>query len=163
MLDFEVERCKRRCSVTGRDLAPGEAYYSALLPQGSLVARLDYSAEAWAGPPEGAVGWWQARLPEAHGGKPHWAPNDVLLNYFEQLQDLPEQADTRYVLALLLVRRRIVRLEETQTGPGGRETLVLFCPRNEAQYHVEVAMPSDERASQIQNDLARLLCTESGG
>src|SRR5687767_197677 len=108
MLDFEVERCARRCAKTDREFQPGETYYSALVPRGSGVARLDFSAEAWEGPPEGSLGWWQARLPEPHGNKMHWAPNDVMLHYFEQLDGVADQADVRYVLALLMVRRRVL-------------------------------------------------------
>ena len=163
MLDFEVQRCTRRCAKTDRELLPGEAYFSALVPQGSSVSRLDFSTEGWTGPPEGSLGWWQSRLPEANAQKAQWAPNDVMLNYFEELEQRPDQADARYVLALLMVRRRILRLENTETDPAGVETLVLFCSRNDAEYRVPAALPSDERAAEIQNELARLLHTEGGG
>lgn len=162
MLDFEVQRCTRRCAKTDRELNPGETYFSALVPQGGSVARLDYSAEAWEGPPEGAIGWWQARLPDANAHKMHWAPNDVMLHYFEELDNRPDQLDARYVLALLMVRRRILRLEATETDNQGQETLVLFCSRNDTEYRVAAISVSDERASEIQNELAKLLHTEGG-
>ena len=66
----------------------------------------------------------------------HWAPNDVMLDLLEQLADDPARADMRYVLALLLVRRRVCRLEETQHGEPGHEQLVLLCPRREQEYRV---------------------------
>lgn len=162
MLDFEVQRCTRRCAKTERELLPGETYYSALVSQGSGVARLDYAAEAWTGPPEGAIGWWQAKLPDANAHKMHWAPNDVMLHYFEELDCRPDQVDARYVLALLMVRRRILRLETTETDDQGQETLVLFCSRNDTEYRAVAASVSDERAAEIQSELAKLLYTEGG-
>jgi hypothetical protein len=159
MLDFDIQRCSRRCSVTDRELKNGETCYSALVPQGGEVARLDYSAEAWPGPPENAIGWWKSTVVDPNQGRPHWAPNDVMLNYFERLLEDPAAEDARYVLALLLVRRRIARVERTEHDAAGREQLVIFCPRNEREYSVAEAMPSEERAQQIQQQLAELLQT----
>ena len=63
----------------------------------------------------------------------------------------------RYVLALLLIRRRVVRLEETERDEQGREVSVLYCPRRETTYRVVVELPTDERTDEIQEELARLL------
>ena len=159
MLDFDIQRCSRRCSVTDRELKNGETCYSVLVPQGGEVVRLDYSAEAWPGPPASAIGWWQSVVVDPNAGRPHWAPNDVMLNYFERLLEDPAAEDARYVLALLLVRRRIARVERTDHDAAGREQLVIYCPRNEREYSVAEAMPSDARALEIQQQLAELLQT----
>ena len=87
----------------------------------------------------------------------HWAPNEVMLQLFDQLENQPARQDMRYVLALLLVRRRVMRLEEEIKGPEGCETLVLYCPRREATYHVPVVMPAAARIQEIQQELASLL------
>jgi hypothetical protein len=64
------------------------------------------------------------------------------------------------VLALLMVRRRIVRSEGTESDASGQETLKLFCPRNETEYRVPVVLPgTSERAEAIQQELAQLLET----
>jgi len=161
MLDFDVQRSTRRCAKTDRELKPGEMFYSVLLPKGGDVVRSDFCEEAWEGPPAEAVGWWKSQLPKPNSQKMHWAPNDVMLFYFEQLEQQPEKADVRYVLALLLVRRRIVRLEETETDESGREVMVLFCPRNENQYRVVTANPDKERIVTIQQELAQLLLADA--
>ena len=161
MVDFEIERCSRRCSATGRELKAGETCYSALITEGGAVVRRDYSEEAWSGPPEQAIGWWKMTVVDPNAGRLSWAPSDVMLNYFERLQEDPAAADARYVLALLLVRRRIARLEATETDDHGRKTLVLYCPRNEREYRVTELLPSPERATEIQKQLAELLQTHS--
>ena len=92
-------------------------------------------------------------------GRPHWAPNDVMLNYFERLLDDPAAADARYVLALLLVRRRVLRVESHEQDDVGRPALLLYCARNESQYRVSELLPSPERAAAIQQQLAELLQT----
>jgi hypothetical protein len=157
MIDFEIQRCTRRCFATQREFAPGETFYSLLVQQGADVLRQDYSAEAWQGPPADAVGWWKSQMPGAGVKKKHWAPGDVMLHYFEQLAEQPEKADVRYVLALLMVRRRIVRQEAIETDAEGREQVVLFCPKNEQEHRALVAVPTPARAGEIQDELAKLL------
>jgi hypothetical protein len=159
MIDYEVQRCSRRCAATDRELKDGEVCYSALVADGAAVVRRDYAAEAWQGPPEQAIGWWKTTVVDPQAGRPHWAPNDVMLNYFERLLDDPAADDARYVMALLLVRRRVLRAEGQERDAAGRETLVLYCSRNEAQYRVAEVMPTPERARAIEQHLAELLQT----
>jgi hypothetical protein len=161
MLDFDVQRCTRRCSGSDRELKAGEWVYSALVPRGAQVVRLDFAPEAWKGPPENAIGWWKGRVPDGGNQRTAWAPNDVMLDYFEHLENRPEKADVRYVLALLLVRRRVIRLENTLTDDQGNETLVIFCPRNEQESRVEAMLPDDQRIAEIQTELSTLLFGDS--
>src|SRR6476619_6104089 len=113
LLDFEVQRCTRCCAATERALEPGDECYSVLEVQGADVIRKDFSREAWKGAPETAFGWWKSRVPETSAKKIKLAPNDVLLELFDQLAEQSEQEDLRYVLALLLVRRRVLRVDVT--------------------------------------------------
>jgi hypothetical protein len=63
----------------------------------------------------------------------------------------------RYVLTLLLVRRRVFRMEEEKADAEGRELLVVYCPRREATYEVPAVSPEPPRVDQIQAELAALL------
>jgi hypothetical protein len=159
MIDYEIQRCTRRCAATDRELKDGETCYSVLVAEGAAVVRRDYSAEAWQAPPQSAIGWWKTTIVDPHAGRLYWAPNDVMLNYFERLLDDPTAEDARYVLALLLVRRRVLRVEGHERDPGGRDLLVLHCGRNDTEFRVPEVMPSPQRAAAIQQQLAELLQT----
>jgi hypothetical protein len=155
-MDYEIRRSERHCAASGRELTAGEEFYSVLSRAGAELVRQDFATEAWQGPPQDALGWWKARVPSPDAKRIHWAPNDVMLDLFEQLADEPQQADLRYVLALLLMRRRVMRLEETQHGEAS-ETMLLYCPRRETEYRVPSATPTADRVKAIQDELARLL------
>lgn len=161
-MDYEIQRCTRSCATTGRELGPGEDFYSVLVANGADLKRYDYSIEAWTGPPEGTIGWWKSQMPSPTAKRMHWAPNDVMLHFFEQLEAQSGREDMRYVLALLLVRRRVMRLEEQEHDDQGRELLVLYCPRREATYRVPVVTPDESRVQEIQEELARLLFAKAG-
>jgi hypothetical protein len=157
MMDYEIQHAARRCSTTGREFAPGETYYSVLLAEGAEVNRHDYAADAWQGPPEKAIGWWTSRIPDRNERKKHWAPNDVMLHFWDELEGQDNKQDMRYVLTLLLIRRRVFRLEEEKSDEQGREVLVVYCPRREATYEIPAVVPSPERVDEIQQELAALL------
>jgi hypothetical protein len=160
-MDYEIHRCTRRCAASQRELAEGEVVYSLVKVRGADLVREDYSAECWQGPPEDALGWWRSRIPGKADAKAKLAPGDVLLKLFRELEDVPDKQDMRYVLALLLVRRRSLRPEETGDDGPARQ-LHLFCPRDETQHVVNVIEPGQERIEQIQNELAALLYAEPG-
>lgn len=156
-MNIEVQRCTRHCAETGRRLEDGEEFYSALVSKGAELERLDYSVAAWSGPSEGMIAWWKSRIPTPEARRARLAPNEVLLEVFQDLQSRPEQADKCYVMALLLARRRIVRLEETEQSSDGGSQLVLYCPRDERTYHVPVLSPDEARIGEIQRELEQLL------
>ena len=155
-MEFDIQRCTRRCSITGRELAPGEPYYSALVEQGTTLLRRDYSVEAWPGPPQGAIGWWKSHRPEPRA---HWALGT-------QRRDArpvrPARRPARGRGPALRVgaaprRRRVLRSEESETDEQGREVLVLDRPRREQTYRVPAVAPDGPRIGEIQEELARLL------
>lgn len=157
MLDFEVQRCTRRCAKTDQSFAMGEVFYSVLEADGAEVVRKDYSALAWDGPPKDVIGWWKSQMPEPNANRNQWAPNDVMLDLFERWADDLERQDIRYVLALLLIRRRVFRQEQEDAGERQDDRLIVYCPRKEQRHELPVAIPTKERAEEIQKELAELL------
>ena len=148
--------------MTDKEFKPEETFYSVLIADGAEIVRRDFSESAWEGPPEGTVGWWQSRMPSANSKKIGWAPNDVMLEFFQELDGKPEKEDLRYVLTLLLIRRRVMRLEETEQHEG-REQLVIYCNRQEQTYRVPVVYPDPARTQEIQDELATLLLANTDG
>lgn len=171
LLDFEVQRCTRRCAATERALVPGDVCYSVLEIYGADVVRKDFCTEGWTGAPKAAFGWWKSRVPEPTAKRIKLAPNDVLLELFDQLADRPEQQDLRYVLTLLLIRRRVLRIDLANGDPGELrpdtlsdnivKAMVVHCPKRDVSYDVTVNMPSGERIDEIQRQLSELLIADA--
>src|SRR5690242_2349000 len=160
-MDYEVERCTRHCAASGRELTEGEEFYSVLMAEKREVRRHDYAAEAWSGPPDAAVAWWKSRMPTREAKRGQLAPNEVLLQLFAELEHVPEKADMRYVLALLLVRRRVLREEDVERDDAGGDVMALYSPREETNYRVAVNVPNEQRTEEIQAELARLLYADA--
>lgn len=111
--EYKVGRCSRKCFGENRPLREGEVYFSVLIENRDGFERRDYSVDAWEGPPDGCVGHWKCRMPESGERELVLAPREVLIDLLRQMESAepdPTTAKLRYLLALLLLRRRMVRL-----------------------------------------------------
>jgi hypothetical protein len=154
LLDVEISNCTRRCAASDRPLAPGEEYFSTLFMENGAPVRRDYAADAWSGPPEGIVAWWKSRI--EGGGKARLAPHEVLLHLFTALADQPSEAEFRYVLGLLLVRRKVLKLVDGNRRASD-ELLLLECPQRGEQFELLVAIPDSSRTAELDARMAHLL------
>ena len=170
----DLPRCAKFCAATGQEIAPGQTVFSVLLEEEGNYKRIDYSQEGWknranrhssewAGEPEGLiVGWWKHKLPvnnDKNDKKVKLAPNDILLALFDQLAGQPEKQDLRYVLTLLLIRRRVFRLEKEERGTDGEpwDKIVVYHPKTDTTCEIFVTVPEQERIEQVQDELAGLI------
>ncbi len=158
MLDYQIQPSTRRCSVTGRELKAGEKVYSVLLDEAGKFVRKDFSVEAWQGPPANSFSFWVGRV--SAGDKKRRPPIDdeLLLDCFQRLdgQIETERVNFRFVLALLLMRRRRLKFEEARTEDG-QEVLYLRC--NQSGTHHRVINPNltEEETASVQQDVFQAL------
>ncbi|PHS03369.1 MAG: hypothetical protein COA78_17865 [Blastopirellula sp.] len=161
MMDFEVQRCTRHCAETEREFEPGEPFFSALVQEEAEIVRKDFCTDAWDGPPEETVGWWKSQMPDPKANRMNWAPSDVMLDYFERLENDATRGDVRYILALLMVRRRILRLEDPLDDEDQENQLTVYSAKREKQFQVSIVTPTSARVEEIQNELAALLFSDA--
>lgn len=120
--DFEISRATGKCAATGREFQENEFYHAVLFESAEGFERRDYALEAWEGPPDNCVCHWKARVPPKQK-KPATITVDssILINLFCRLEDESSEMRQkfRFVLALLLMRKRLIRFEQAVRGAGG--------------------------------------------
>lgn len=114
--DWQVDAPKGRCVVTDRPLAEGEEFYSVLFEDDTVEGgfrRDDYSIDAWKGVPPGAYCYFKTQVPVRLKRRRLLVDNDVLVNFFVRLADEtdPLRIQFRFVLALILMRKKILKYE----------------------------------------------------
>ncbi|MDR3181437.1 MAG: hypothetical protein LBT89_00715 [Planctomycetaceae bacterium] len=147
---MDIPRPAKICSVSQRELLSGEEFYSVLTDDEGLLRRQDIAAEHWATPPEHCLGWWKTKVPENTAKKDNTLSNDSLLQLFDGLSFTNEKNDVRYVLTLLLLRRRLFRLEREETSETGEKIMFVTPLDGGIEYPVTVSMPNQERLEEIQ-------------
>ena len=126
MPDFDVQRTTGRCAVSGRDLTEGEEFYAVLFDRGDAFERADYSLACWSGPPDGTYCFWKARIPQRQKKPRLFVDDEVLLNFFQRLGDEsePVKVQFRFLLALILMRKRLLKYDQTIGDPDGEVWLM---------------------------------------
>ncbi len=159
MQDYSINKCSRKCAVAGRPLEPGESFVSTIVFSGEEIKRLDIAASEWKGPQGETIGWWRSRMPEAAQRKLRPAPNGVLLDTLAELLEHPEQEELAYLLALLLVRRRVLH-EEQSIEEDESAAWNLVCNADDRRWSVPTASPAPDRIAVLRESLNDLLFTE---
>jgi hypothetical protein len=160
--DWELVRTTGRCAVTGRSFAEGEAYFAALFESPAGLERRDYSLEGWSGPPEGCFCHWRGRIP-VREKKPTTLDIDpqMLTQLFVGLEDDPSETrqQFRFVLALLLMRKRLLRFEQADRE-GGQEHWQMRLASDKSLHRVLNPRLTDEQIARLSAQLTALLSGE---
>jgi hypothetical protein len=156
--EYQIQEITRRCSVTGRELQAGERFYSVLVDEAGKLQRKDFSQEAWQGPPPGAFSFWAGRVPPRDEKRRLQIDDDMLVDCFRRLGGEIEasKVNFRYVVALLLMRRKRFKFEEAKQADG-KEILVLRCTRTREQYDVVNPRLNEEEMKAVQEEVFKVL------
>ena len=162
--DYKVSRSTRQCSLQNRPLNEGEWYYSAVVDGDENVQRIDISDSAWEGPPEGCIGYWKCRIPEKGQQKLVAAPKAVLVNLLHQMEDSAhhegEHNKLRYLLALNLLRRRMVRLADSSASDAEPKMLAIIVDSEGTLIEIPECQISRDESELLSEALSELLYCE---
>ncbi len=164
---FDVPRPEGHCAITGRKIEPGEKLFTAIRETAERIERIDVSPEAWEGFDRANVlAFWQTTMPIHEQKKKVFVDDEVLCTLFERLADASEplKVNFRFVLGLILMRKRLVVYEDGmkqggKDGQGGREVwvvrmkgkderLILIDPKLDEQGVAEVSQQLGEILNQ---------------
>jgi hypothetical protein len=129
--------------------------------KGNEWVRLDFSAGAWTGPPNGALGYWRVTVPARDQTRKRPLDPDALLRHFEQVSEdaNPAREKFRYVLALLLVQRRRLRITQTRSDADG-SILELSGLQGEGPFEVRDQQLSESEITALQQELESSVMAE---
>ncbi len=139
------------CAASGRALEPGERTVAVMLEDAETGAfqRRDYAATEWdgivaiGGVPAGLFCYWRRVVPEPNAKPSPFLDDDEIAGLFESLDADGDNRlrAFRYVLALLLVRRRMYRQVGSAERNGERVMLLVRRGSAKEETPIEVADP----------------------
>lgn len=158
MNDWRIHRREPRCARCERAFAEGEGIFSMLCLEAEALRREDFCASCFEEPdePRGELLFWRTR--HTLDRRTRFAVD------FQAIEELflglegerrTERQELRYLLALLLLRKKRLKLVGVRRHPGG-ETLCLRRPRRQEEFEVQVFELDSARAQALQTELARV-------
>ena len=160
-MEYSFRPIGRVCAATGVELTPGTLCRSALIERDGRFDRLDYVATAWSQAPEGAIGHWRCRVPQPTTPQVRRLDPDTLMTQFERLEDAGHEQvlRLRYVLALLLLQRKRLQLDDTRSDDGV-DWLVLVGTKGEGPFEVRDERLGPEEIAAVQQELLAQIADE---
>jgi hypothetical protein len=163
--DYKIDASTRRCHACGREFAVGEEYYAAVVEtaEEDRLQRQESCPACWK-PGEGAYfSFWKTRVPQPDEVKqrgPRLVDFGRLMQVFEHLadaEDVPARR-FRYVLALVLMRKRRLKVVESRRLAGGKgEELVLRETGGERRHTVLAPVVTEEEIRSVADRLRDIL------
>ncbi len=158
MADWEINRPLGQCCGSGRKIEPGEEYYGALVEAEQGLQRRDFSGEFWEAEKPQVYCFWKTKLAPPNEKKELFISDDMLMAFFERLahETAPEKVSFRFVLALVLMRKRRLKYDSTKMD-GGREVWRLKMTGDKDL--VEVVNPhlNEEQIEQLTSQIGQIL------
>jgi len=158
MEQWEVQRSDGQCKGTGKKMEPGEEYYAALVDNVSSFERYDYCLEYWQEQQPEVFSYWKTRMPLPNQKKKLFVDDSVLSNLFERLEDQKEpiKINFRFVLALILMRKRILKYQDSKKD-GENEIWKMRFVKDTKIHEVLNPNLNEEKIQQVSQELSAIL------
>lgn len=158
MAEWEIEKSQEQCAGTGRQIECGEEYFAALVETEEGLIRRDYSVEYWESDKPEVYCFWKTRLPQFDEKKQIYIDDEMLMAFFDRLKEetLQEKINFRFVLTLVLMRKRCLKYDSTKTEDGKE---IWRLKRMSDKQFDEVVNPhlDDEQIEQLSSQIGQIL------
>lgn len=174
---YQLGKSTGACAASGAPLEPGMPCIAALCEpeevdlEGSPLGliRQDFSIEAWesGSRPQGLFSWWRTTVAPPGGKRRLLVDDEALLDLFDRLaeDDDDRRKAFRWVLGLILVRKKLLRLEGTKPTEEG--TLFMLRRRGSdpelPPIHMLDPELSEDDARAIADELGEIMADEDAG
>jgi hypothetical protein len=161
MSEWEVDKPLGQCYGTGRKIEPGEEYFGALVEIEEGLQRQDFCSDYWESEKPNVFCYWKSKLPRPDEKKQLFVDDNMLMAFFERLENETgqEKVNFRFVLALILMRKRLLKYDATR-DEGDKEIWRLRIVGDKStDSRVEVTNPhlDEEQVSQLSSQIGQIL------
>jgi hypothetical protein len=158
--EWEIKGRSHVCTATGHEFADGEPFYTLLFDERGGFRREDLCEEAWRSRDQTKAphSFWRNRYeippppaPEALGKQ---TAESLLRRYMSEPGE--EHANVRFILALMLERKRLLKPIEVKEEDGKRLQIYLHAKTGEVFVIPDPGLHLDQIET-VQNEVAGLL------
>lgn len=156
---YDISKPAGKCAVSGRMIEPTEKFMTALRDTPDGLHRLDVAAENWEGfDKSDLLGYWQTTMPRPEEKKKLFIDDNILLEIFERLEgnDEPSRQNFRFVLGLILMRKRLVIYESSKTE-NDKEIWSMRVRGRDAVLNLINPHLGEEQVADVSRQLAEIL------
>jgi hypothetical protein len=162
--EYDISKSDYLCRSCHKRLDQGTELVATVREVDEELRREDFCPECWAvrsgQDDRGLVGQWRTRVPPPAEKKKLLVDDELLVELFERLEqaDTPVKMDLRFVLALVLMRKKLLIYDRTERLDGGQETWVLH-RRGSEESPLKVVNPrlDEARIAELHDQLGQIM------
>lgn len=160
MAEWEIKKTLGRCFGTNRQLAVGEEYYAALVQTEAGLERRDFGAEYWEAQKPQVFCFWKSHVPNPQQKPKLFVDDAMLMAFFDRLatETEPEKLNFRFVLMLVLMRKRKLKYDSSRKEDG-REIWLLRVVGEDRTEEVVNPNLSEDQIGQLSEQMGQILQT----
>ncbi|MGA2916481.1 MAG: hypothetical protein ABSE89_10690 [Sedimentisphaerales bacterium] len=161
MAEWEIHKPLGTCAGSGKKIEPGEEYIAALVEVAGGFERKDYCIEHWTANKPAVYCYWKSQMAKDDKKKKIFVDNDMLLAFFERLaaETDEEKINFRFVLTLVLMRKRLVKYDSSEKIDGKEMWTVRITGRDEKAQVLNPQLTED-KIEQLSQQLGQILQVE---
>jgi len=158
--EWNIQSRALQCAVSGRPFEKGERIFSALYWRDGQYTRVDLCADAWKARNDNIepVSAWQTEFVPPPPPAPEALKKDDAESLLRRLvaENVPNTRNARYILALMLERKKVVRQIERKREEGVSTLVYEHLPSGEVWLIEDPGLKLGE-LSAVQEEVAHLL------
>lgn len=160
--EWSIQSRASRCAATGVEFQDGDYFYTLLFEDGASLRREDISEAAWKERNENQqqpYSFWRSKYeappPAAPEAITKHTAEDLLRRYMQE--NSAQHAAARYLLAVMLERKRILKEVEAKQTSDGTLTRIYEHAKSGEVFVIPDPQLRLDQIEQVQNEVANLL------
>ncbi|MBL7134277.1 MAG: hypothetical protein ISS78_09280 [Phycisphaerae bacterium] len=161
--DYNIPKTGARCLSCESHLGGGDKLVAALRQRDGEFIREDYCLACWDKQDRSedaeVVGVWHTHVPRPDEKKKLLVDDEVLISFFRRLDDTedPARINFRFVLALVLMRKKLLVYDRTDTDQAGTDVWTMHFRKSDEKHKVIDPKMDEERISEVSRSLSEIM------
>lgn len=161
-MDWNIVKTSGTCGRCEKPIREEEIIYSCLFLDNTSFSRTDFCEDCWnnnAGTP--FFSFWKTRIPKKDESKKKVVDNAAIFNLFlrlgdnEKYRDEPWAKNMRYVLALFLMRKKLLKLQNQGTDDMG-DFMEFYSTEDDKLFKIHNPKLSEEEVTRLNDEILKL-------
>ena len=164
--DYDISKASGTCVACDHELSPGEEFFAVLREIEQELRRDDYCLQCWSStepaPDDQAsdvLGSWRSKVPTPEQKKKLFVDNELLINFFERMEEADDEPKLsfRYVLALVLMRKKLLIYDRMERREDGTEVWEMHFRGSDQVHEVTDPKMDEEKIAEVSGHLGEIL------
>jgi hypothetical protein len=161
--EYNISKTSGQCASCKEPMVADQEFMATVRETEDDFVREDYCIQCWDAQPRQSgpdmLGVWRSRVPQPEQKKKLFVDDELLVNFFQRLEGAEEPAkiNFRFVLALVLMRKRVLVYDRMTKGAEGNETWSMHFKGSDQVHQVVDPRMNEEQIAAVSQHLGQIL------